>query len=289
MTTTDIITLPMDKETLPHTVEEYLDSILPDLRNIMQRNNIIMSGSMAVYYYMLHNNLAPGFSPGDTDFFILSKDVSTEVEEKVVNLFKKIPPQNRSKTRHDYVLFMKRGQDSAIRRLDMLVTKEHHKIDLIRISDTFDSVVQYINESFDLDICKCWYDGKELYGPYQLLKNRHCELRTINVNTRPIMEPLKLVAYFNRIRSFVPTNTKCVCEREDGFRTLSRVIKYTQRGFTIDTTNLEMPKQVLEDYISKYLAILNLNLPVQMKVIFCHDDMTGETIEKINKALGGLS
>jgi hypothetical protein len=51
------------------TIEEYISNIDPNLLVFIKENDLIVSGSSALYYYMMENDLEPGFKPKDLDIY----------------------------------------------------------------------------------------------------------------------------------------------------------------------------------------------------------------------------
>jgi len=270
---------------LPPTIEEFLISIHPDFIPMMRKykDNVIVSGSMAVYYYMLSHGLEPGFIPGDVDIF------TTEKDPECVKFLEELLKEINGKEGKKYNIFRFRDGKSALERVDFGTLKDGRKIDIIKISEKFEgSAVDFIKIDFDLEICKCWYDGVMSHGNYEVLKARQCELTKIHTATRPRMDPLKLINYFKAIRSLDPT-MPARYDEEDTYRALSRIRKYTARGFKIDTSRLEIPKEIIEDYLSTFVMLVNAHIDKPVNVIFCHDDMTKVDLEKINKALNKIT
>lgn len=268
----------------PPSIVELLTSIHPQFCSILQKCDVVVSGSCAVYYAMIENGMKPKFKPSDIDVFITGKN------PEAIKFFDDLIKKKDEKQIKKYTLFKSRKTDeSLLERVDFGFLENGGKIDVVKISNKFTgTAVDFIMRDFDLDICKCWYDGNKLHAPVDLLRSGRCELTKIDLDSRPQMDPLKLIKYFDEIRKFDPTKPIEEGRIRDPFRTMSRIRKYTERGFVIDTSKLEMPKDIIEQYMTSFLDVLNMHTDRKVNLIFCYEDMEKIDLAKINDCLTKL-
>jgi len=240
---------------LPDTIEEFLDSVSPKLRYFLRKEDAVVSGSTAVYYYMKKNDLNPQFEPSDIDMY-------TTVSKTVIEDAKLFPKKQLIEAEQCKYSHIKTINDV----ISYNIPHYNKKIDIIFISEDFKgkNSVDFINETFDLDICKCWYDGKELHGNYELLKGRKCILTRTNIDLTQTLPTEKILRYFSDIR------------RGEGdfdpYHHIARNKKYRERGFEIDTSQLEIPQELVERYIQFGLALLNIHRLKTVNVVVCYDE-----------------
>lgn len=280
------------------TIEDYLSFISPSFIPLLQQNDIIISGSTAVYYCMRSNNVEPDFIPNDIDLFISSKD--RKAGENFFKSLKKCENSSEEKELHrkyEVLRSLGKSQESAILNVKIAVLPlqlpeipghkpENIKIDFVFLSDRYKgTTVEHIMEDFDLDICKCWYDGIKMHGPIELLREKKCTLTHLSLMTRPVLNIPQLVEYYDSIRNLDPRSQRYISDR---FRTISRIRKYTERGFTIDTSKLETPPQIVEAYIRENIRKMSAEIYLDTSNTFKHVKHKIPTVEEFKQILENL-
>jgi len=275
-----------------NTIEEHLSYISPLFIPLLQNNDIIISGSTAVYYCMKYNNINPGFIPDDIDVFVGHK--SKEQGESFFKSLNRIPntyEELELARKYEVLKTLGKSQDSAISNVKIAVlpltlphdAKKNIKIDFVFLSDRYHgTTVEHIQEDFDLDFCKCWYDGIKLYGPADLLRAKKCTLTHITLMTRPVLQDHQLVEYYESIRNLDPHSKGYFPDR---FRTIARIRKYTARGFTIDTSKLETPQHIVEAYIRENIRKMSAEVYLTTTDSFKHIKQRIPTIDEFKKKL----
>ncbi len=242
---------------MPDTVDDLIGEINPMILHLMRRGSLILSGSTAMYYFMKSRDLIPGFIPGDVDFHV--KDTDKDYTNRCLKILQG-PDGFQERTSGSFSRFYERKQngdrkDEIITRVWSTYRESGKKIDLIILSENYQgTTVDFVETYFDLDICKCWYDGNELHGPYELLRDRKCKLTKI-----PAMElrrgryrPVQLLEYCHSIKTFNPLVDR-VRPVNDFFKTRERILRYTRRGFTIDTSEFEVPQYLIDTVLLPYV------------------------------------
>jgi hypothetical protein len=216
------------------TIEEYINNIDPNLLAFIKENNLIVSGSSALYYYMIENDLDPGFKPTDLDIYC---HLDNKIDEYVTNNnYKIIKPYNI--TNESYCGF-----------LVMITEYNNIKIDFIEplpIKDNYyedkkqNYMITYINITFDFDFCKCYYDGEKLIALYPesvKSKNSVLNFKYDEQKYTRFYSYLTFVELDNYEQNNVFNKMEWNYDN-DKLNIIRRVTKYKLRGFTIDLSDI---------------------------------------------------
>lgn len=252
----------------PTTIQGYLNLISPDILPILKEHDVIVSGSLAMFYTMKHYGLTPGFEPGDVDIYVNYHDGYQESNEFFDNLFRLMPDFARTvrkNTTYDGVRF---GSGISVDNIRIGKLPDGKKMDVIQISKNFKgTAVDHIHQHFDLDICKCWFDGKQLHGPFELLRDRRCELKKLNFFGPLKIDPIQFIRYVHSIKTY-NHRAPVIPGEFDPFRVIKRIRKYTDRGFDIITNNVEVPVRFLEECLSRHMTDQTWKVYSQMKTLY---------------------
>lgn len=175
---------------MSQAVDKTLNDISPKLLDLVKNKNLLVVGSFVMYHFMKENNLEPNFTPNNINFITKSS------EKETVKFFFDNVLTDRFYT---YPYTTKRYERFFIKYITP-TTKSNIKL-LVLSPNYTGTLVGYANSYFDMDICKCWYDGETLFGPFEALQKREITL------------------YLDRIW--------------DIYHIKDRVNKYIQRGFTM--------------------------------------------------------
>jgi|SRR6185437_3560737 len=231
------------------TIEEFLNKISPEIIPSLQKGDIVVSGSLAMYYCMKKNGLEPGFLPNDIDFYMTYNRNTSAFDD----VFNRIVDGETSAT-NDYFFSSFReydvDQDVSLGYVIKSTLKNGFKADLIQISRNFKGTsCEFILECFDFDFCKCWYDGIEMHGNLESLQSKSCVLKELRLFWEIKLKPITLVKYAKVIRKF--NENKVI--KYDPLNVLNRIRKYTKRGFTIDTSQFFISPELIRKSVTNYV------------------------------------
>jgi len=223
-------------------IEEYINNIDVKLLPMIKEYKCIVSGSTAMYYYMKENGYEPKFIPNDLDIFIDSKNINyNELGNYILKEF------NIKINENSYENYR---TDLGIGYLNVKIEINNSKIDLIMIDETYYGLINNLNNNFDFDICKCYYDGDKL------------QTYDKNIfNNKIIYYPSQIFGRLNEgliheINSYEP-NRRNFLDSIDWYNfndymhnKMNRIIKYNNRGFKIKIKRIETRenKNVKRDY-----------------------------------------
>uniref|UniRef100_A0A6C0H6D7 Uncharacterized protein n=1 Tax=viral metagenome TaxID=1070528 RepID=A0A6C0H6D7_9ZZZZ len=231
-------------------MEDYLNNIDTDIIKIITNENGVISGSSAVYYYMIKNNLSPTFEPNDIDIYLpentdmkpyfnkLSKNDGVDFL-KYVFVFKQ----------YFYTIYKFSYNDKFI---DVIILNAHNRNDILYI----------INKTFDFNVCKTYYDGKNIRAMYPLAFTKgyidyYSEKR---INEMDLHLLYNCINYneimFNEInKNIVDINMLGISCLGDPYNILRRIVKYKNRGF-----NVKIPELLFQ-----LLSLKKTNLCLKIK------------------------
>lgn len=236
------------------TIEDHIRKLSPELLKFVKDGDGLISGSTAMYYYMKKRNLIPGFIPGDVDLFI-----PYERQGQAFDLARKLHTGGEETAPYGSRYGI--GTQHLV-RVDKCLLSNGIVVDFILIGSGSTSCLDYVDQFFDLEFCKCWYDGKNLYGPYESLKSRKCVLNFTPLYQKD-KEPGKMLEYFDKVKNFKPTNE--INKDEDYYQILTRLKKYTSRGFQIDVSKFEIPKRMIDKIILDDVRSMIMNFEEKYK------------------------
>jgi hypothetical protein len=237
------------------TIEEHLNNISPEIVSLIKDCDVVVGGSTALYYYMRKLKLNPIFRPTDTDFFVGGNqpDIEKCSHKKIYEFFNKLEG-NKRYTDHEYkynlpqvkniihinkniektedftnyTLFENMSPISPIKQLN--------KIDVVMIDPSFKGdTINFIKQSVDLDILDTYYSKDGLFGQDDL-----CKTRKATLLAKPNWNEKEVNKTINYYKSLI--NKKFSTNQYDPQYLLSRIKKYSDRGFDIDTSKIEPPE-----------------------------------------------
>ena len=144
--------------------------------------NIVISGSSALYFYLKERNYLPLnsiYQSQDVDIFYIKPEGSydTLTEDNCDEVFKKFKTflndykslNHISSLCHDDNK-IKTKSNNYYYDLDILISEKYIinnvVVNLIKINNknkTYKNAIDFVNKSFDLDLCKAIFDGKSLF------------------------------------------------------------------------------------------------------------------------------
>jgi hypothetical protein len=219
--------------------------------DLLKKTGAVVSGSTALYFYMLNCGLLPQFQPADIDIFVTYTHGFPEFNQ----WFQHIVEAGLLTTKIDITklkvsLFsgLRRRRKSIDSELSEFVPPPHLdlidgvrygmtvsedpilrpiKIDIICLNDTVKTPIEYVEQYFDLDICKCYYDGTQLVAlKPETVRSMSCRVTRQHLS-------------FNRQVSILqlPQYARSIVNNDDSFPDVldyqKRLRKYRERGFTI--------------------------------------------------------
>ncbi len=246
--------------TVPETIEELLNEVSPKIIPALKECDAIVSGSCAMYYTMRFNGIKPEFIFNDVDIFVAGMDQDGTHKSSIIfnNIFHEISHSKAAlltEDKYDYPTKKRRSyKDSLTRPIEQvrkLILDNGLYLEMIFLNSKFIMRSKdYVEKYFDLDFCKCWYDGKELRGPIDLLEEKKCFLSKIPMIEHLEFEPVRFVKYLLSVKN---NSALSQLDDYDPLTILSRMRKYKERGFTIDTTKFEIPFEQIVSGFSFWL------------------------------------
>ena len=245
-------------------ISKHLNDIDPNLLSLLKETGAILSGSTVLYFVMIELGLLPKFQTTDLDFYITKRhgynkfnlwfDQSKEKGILDSNLSpltvschlgficKPIP-----KDLTEYIPPPHSDSIAAVRWGKINNTK----IDLIILHPRFEDPFEYIEEYFDLDICKCGFDGNKFILPYlDNIKSMSCLVKSNHLSFNSKICILDFPEYEDAI---INSNLS----HSDPLNYIKRIDKYKSREFDVKIdshfklkTDLEISPNGLEKYLS---------------------------------------
>lgn len=256
------------------TIEDYINEFSPELIPILQTTSIVISGSAVLYYKMKQLGMTPNFIPKDLDLFMIHKGKNNGYSE--LN-------QWFDKTFHDMTDFEKTQFEISIYSGDPMYYNDYEfvrqnvpeqlsniirhirsglklnsfgeqmRIDCILINECYEKTpIDFIEEHFDFDFCKCWYDGNEIKCNHENdIINKICIFKNFPMASYINVDPVVLIKYIANIKS--NNFPKELTTHNDPLRIYRRVTKYRNRGFKIITSQLVLDAKYLKQAFEKKL------------------------------------
>ena len=259
---------PKNSEMLPGTIEEYINNISPDLIPILRRTNVIASGSVALYYKMKELGMEPNFIPKDLDIlhinesnepvdFSESNDCfntsNSEQPKGYLELNQWFDTTFRDMTdfeKTEFGISMYSGDPlyyndykyvtqnipktlmGVIKHVRSGIRDDGTRIDCVLICSSYKgSPKDFVEEYFDLDFCKCYYDGRSIVCNHvDSILTRSCKLTRIPMANYVHIDPKFLIEYLKCVKNDkIPEvlNTK-----NDPARMFRRIRKYRNLFFS---------------------------------------------------------
>ena len=153
--------------------------------------------------------------------------------------------------------------------------KNYVKIDFVGLSDGKSSelknnVHKFIDECFDFDFCKCWWNGENMFtNHHNNIINKKCQLINLPlINSMYYKYDMEtLLEYQNKIKNNI------FDEVSDHVGLIKRLNKYRERGFQIDTSDLQLiTPDAIKNNISNYLNNLHRILGSDVALYFDMDN-----------------
>ena len=170
-----------------------------EFKEFLKKYKIVISGSTALYFYMIQEGMKPNFSPNDLDLYY---DYTDEKElEKIIKFI--IDYNYESKNNENfYSLNYIPGLFKVfhLERSHHLVKQFSNNINQIQIIVSNKNVLCLIRENFDLNICMCYYDvenDKFLACTPEYIKNY-----LMYIENEPIVDNLELRIKKYELRGF---------------------------------------------------------------------------------------
>lgn len=241
------------------TIDEYLNKNVPGLLEILRTTNIIITGSFVLYFKMRELGMEPNFNPDDIDIFYIQNNKN--LDHSIINIwfYKTIVSQINKQSRNYKVIDNYNINSYNINSYNINSYNIHNifsnirygklsnnvKINLVQVNkDYTKSITEFINEYFDFDFCKCWYDGKSISTNYEEnVKSQYTILYEIPMYNVSNINPMVFNSYINNIKN--KNIPKEFNNETDPLKTFMRIVKYSQRGFTINTDNLYNNSNIL--------------------------------------------
>lgn len=221
-------------------IVEVLNAKHPGLIPMLREHQAVVSGSFALYYVMRALDMEPKFTPGDIDIYVpttssaqVDRWMSEQIRKEAMS--SKLPygvtssysncalnPELPNPT-HD----IPPAHVRAIRGVIPVMLPDGTKIDFIHLTSEFPRAIQYIEEMFDLEFCKCAFDGTKF-----IVFNRQAVLEqtAYMTKTRLSYNPMVPILEFGEYSAAVVANDKT---HLDPLRQIYRINKYRERGFTV--------------------------------------------------------
>lgn len=259
------------------TIEEYLNENAPGLIEILKTTNVVVCGSLVLYYKMKELGMEPNFIPNDIDIFYVKDDNNYEGYSKINVWFDEqfnSIDQNFNKTNFNVSFYsgnptnykdkeyvtkdIPLGFKNVIKHIRTCKLVNGIKIDLIHVDEYFikihkkNTIKDFIYYYFDFNFCKCWYDGIKIHAIYEKsIINMETKLYEIPMSRYIYVDPVFLVSYINDIKNENIPQT--LNDETDPYKTFRRILKYKERGFTICVDDLCLHKSSFKKYIGYYL------------------------------------
>ena len=219
---------------------EVLNAKHPELIPMLRKHQAVVSGSFALYYVMKALDMDPKFTPGDIDIYVpttSSGQVDHWMSEQIrkETMSSKLPYGITAS--YSNCVFNRElphptddipaAHVRAIRGVIPVMLPDETKIDFIHLTPEFPTATKYIEEMFDLDFCKCAFDGEKF-----IVFNRQAVLEqtAYMAKTRLSYNPTVPILEFGDYAAAVVANDKT---HLDPLRQIYRINKYRDRGFTI--------------------------------------------------------
>jgi hypothetical protein len=225
-------------------IENYLNTIDPQIVQLLKQSNAKLSGSIVLYYIMNELNLNPNFEPNDIDIFVNDKCGMNAFIDWFQNnpLIIKQNTKKRTLSNNYNYLFGANLISTVLKG----TWNGKVKIDIIVLNKDIDPST-FISNHFDLDIIKNSYDGNQFHIKHiDSIMNRGYELKQIySIRTLRYMSDDSIHHYKNAIM-----NNK---HHHDPMCIISRLNKYRQRGFTFTFAD--------DFHIEPYCTIMDIPYP----------------------------
>lgn len=245
------------------TIQDFLNSISPDFIPFLRDGGYVVAGSCAMYFMMKQNGLdVKDFKPRDIDVFGKFRDGFKDKLTFAENFCET--------TGCSYS--MKVGEiENVFKATSKISDDKHWFIDFVNISKNYEgNILIYIQEEFDLDFCKCWFDGEELHGPLAMLNYKLCVISQESFEKymkKLTLEPIDLLQHLCELRDHQKNYLKF---SDDKMNLFDRILKYGERGFEVITSHLVIPKEIIEACINERVYQTNLLLGNKQEVSVVH-------------------
>lgn len=168
----------------------------------LRDNRVLLTGSAALYFYLLQEKIQPNFKHNDIDIFIASRRISDYRNQ--FDIFSEFEIENKIQEENQLDLEYKYYDNNKIIFVENYIrTSDNKKIQFIFCNAS--DIKQYIKDEFDFTVCMTWYDAK---------KNK---FETVHKDTK------NMISYINKNKKNINKN---------------RLNKYLSRGFNIIDTSI---------------------------------------------------
>jgi hypothetical protein len=210
----------------PKYITNYIGINYRKFINFMKDERILLTGSTALYFYLLQEGIEPNFQPNDLDIFISSYKTRIRDDFQIVfsgyNLI-----NNRTRVINSEYEF----KESYYKNMDKNFVVQNYKNSEDKkvqiIMSEFGNIKKYIRAQFDLTVCMCWFNPKteKFESAYEETKNMIMIINKENINQD------RLSKYYSR-----------------GFM-IPRQLKYIKKVLYIDNRLYEDNLDLIELYI----------------------------------------
>lgn len=212
-----------------------------DFRYMMCRENMMISGSSALYLYLKQEGEEPGFEPNDIDIWAYNNRYSKNAIQNIMEKYNYTIRENEDFD--DYY----DDPDERLQRImsiDNYVSSDGFPIQVIYLS--IDNVIKYIKD-FDISCCSTWWNPfKETFQTMRpdLTKSKKMYIREDLSSTMSEKTEKRVNKYVSR--GFTLISTPLQCERSKDPRVFSDTFDWKS---LIEHDILTLENNLVKDYL----------------------------------------